>query len=297
MDRKARQARGAIKGRPGSAARMCRTNSTHPVIRARVHKGFGTRRRAEVNGFSTPRSAQNRGVRGEDLLRRGCQPRVCLFADQVTFKLRERPKIGNTSLRPGVVVSMDSVETMEVSCRADPDLWEPRVGNYPGRPGQSPVAVRAGLSCRYFHVALCIGARLGQLDLNVVAQADNEAQQPIGRESIQTAAKELGDFGLPDAEELGGLGLGKAAALDNAQDFGGKLGLGHILVGILNAEVGKDVAVDFAPVFTRHLGDRAGPLSWPPTGARVKRVRPLENLLLTQWRRVLAVSDPTMGGE
>jgi hypothetical protein len=61
----------------------------------------------------------------------------------------------------------------------------------------------------------CVWESSGQLDLHVVAQAVNEAEQPVGGKSIEVASEQLRHFGLPDAKQLGGFGLGKATTLDN----------------------------------------------------------------------------------
>ncbi len=59
------------------------------------------------------------------------------------------------------------------------------------------------LSGCYFHVPLRPGTGLGQLDLHVIAQADDEAEQPVGRESIEAASEQFGNLGLADAELSG----------------------------------------------------------------------------------------------
>ena len=50
---------------------------------------------------------------------------------------------------------------------------------------ERPVAARMDLAGDDFHAALRMKACLGQLDLHVVAQAGNEAKQPVGRREFR----------------------------------------------------------------------------------------------------------------
>ena len=70
---------------------------------------------------------------------------------------------------------------------------------------QSNVAIRSVLASGYFHVSLRMGSCLRQLDVNVIAQADDEAEQPVGGKSIEAASEQVGNLGLPDSEQLGGV--------------------------------------------------------------------------------------------
>jgi hypothetical protein len=56
-------------------------------------------------------------------------------------------------------------------------------------------------------------------DLHVLVEGDQEAQKALDGKLAEVAAQHLGDIGLADAEQGGGLDLFEAALLDDRVDF------------------------------------------------------------------------------
>ena len=86
------------------------------------------------------------------------------------------------------------------------------------------------------------GTGLGDVDLHVAAEVVEEAEEAFGGEAVEAAVEERGDLGLGDAEDFAGGALGEAAVLDDAEDACGEFGLSEVFLGMVDAEIGEDVA-------------------------------------------------------
>src|SRR5262245_27528561 len=93
----------------------------------------------------------------------------------------------------------------------------------------------------FFSMQLVISAPL-DLDLNIAAERAHEAEQPLKREALEAPAQQIGNVGLTDAHPLGRSLLGEGGLLDHLVDADDEASLDHVLVGIGQPEVGKDVA-------------------------------------------------------
>src|SRR5262249_56168363 len=79
------------------------------------------------------------------------------------------------------------------------------------------------------------------LDLNIAAERAHEAEQPLERETLEAPAQQIGNVGLADAHLLGRSLLGEPGLLDHLIDADDEASLEHVLVGIGQSEVGKNV--------------------------------------------------------
>src|SRR5262245_65130165 len=70
----------------------------------------------------------------------------------------------------------------------------------------------------------------------------HEAEQPLEREAIEAPAQQVGNIGLADAHPLGRSLLSEPGLLDHLVDADDEVSLDHVLVGMGQSEVGKDVA-------------------------------------------------------
>ena len=89
-------------------------------------------------------------------------------------------------------------------------------------------------------------------DFHVVSERIKQAEETVRGETAQMASDKGRHFGLINVENLGGLGLREAAALDDAGDLPGQLCLGKRLVGIPHPDVGEDVPFTFLNVAVAH---------------------------------------------
>ena len=79
-------------------------------------------------------------------------------------------------------------------------------------------------------------------DPNVLPEGGQEPHQPLDGEGTGPSAHERGDVGLPDPEDLAGLGLREAALPDEAVDLQRQIGLELLALGMGESEITEDVA-------------------------------------------------------
>ena len=77
---------------------------------------------------------------------------------------------------------------------------------------------------------------------HVVFEGGGEVHQALDGEAFEFVALERGDFGLVDAKEAGGFGLGEFALGEDFVDDVAEAEFGVEFFGVGQAEVGKDVA-------------------------------------------------------
>jgi hypothetical protein len=87
-------------------------------------------------------------------------------------------------------------------------------------------------------------------DVYVVIEGDEEVQKALDGELAEVAAQQLGDIGLADAEQGGGLDLFEAALFHDRVDLEDQLRLDQVLFGVGQAEIFEHVAAsDFVSRF------------------------------------------------
>jgi len=79
-------------------------------------------------------------------------------------------------------------------------------------------------------------------DFDVLIEGSEKSNQPFHREALQPVFGESRDFGLIDAETLGGHLLGESAAMQKMVDGNGQSHFCLALGGIWEAQVGEHVA-------------------------------------------------------
>ena len=92
-----------------------------------------------------------------------------------------------------------------------------------------------------------------------MAEGDQESHEAFDGVAAEVAGEHGGDFGLIDAENRGGGGLGEAARADGAIDAEDESGFEDVFGGIGEAEVGEYVAAAGVVVewgFIRHFSPR-----------------------------------------
>jgi hypothetical protein len=87
-------------------------------------------------------------------------------------------------------------------------------------------------------------------DLYVLPERHQEPQQPLNRELPEVTAQHLGNVGLLDPEQLGGLNLLEPALLHQGVDLVDELRLDQVFLGIGKAEISEDIpAPHFVSIF------------------------------------------------
>ena len=89
-------------------------------------------------------------------------------------------------------------------------------------------------------------------DFNIPAQSSEEFQKASNREVARAVPHQQRDLRLLDAEDFGDLDLCHAAVLQDAINLQSELRLEQFLLGIGEAEIGKDVSAAFG-----HAGNAA----------------------------------------
>jgi hypothetical protein len=101
-------------------------------------------------------------------------------------------------------------------------------------------------------------------DCDIPIETPNATKQPLQRESSHAAGHQCQYFGLFQAEKRSRCGLRQPLAFENVADCADQLGLQQVFLGIVEAEIGKDISAsagyrDFlahAPILPRYAALR-----------------------------------------
>ena len=80
---------------------------------------------------------------------------------------------------------------------------------------------------------------------DVLPEADQKLEQPSNRKASRAIAHQEGDVGLLDAERRRRLALRHAPLPDDAVNPEREAGLNQLLLGVGQAEIGKDIGAAF----------------------------------------------------